>query len=104
MTVQEGSGAEGGARQRNNVPLEGEPRYAVTRYRYDGNGNRTGIVTPEEYRILRSSVAPATICSGARRDDKNESTGRHQSPMIMLNITRIVRSGKGLGMGTGIRL
>lgn len=36
------------------APLEGEPRYAVTRYRYDGNGNRTGIVTPEGYRILRS--------------------------------------------------
>ena len=80
------------------APLEGEPRYAVTRYRYDGNGNRTGIVTPEGYRILRSYDACDRLVSERVVDDKN---GIDRTTSVTYdyagNITRIVRSGKGLG-------
>ena len=80
------------------APLEGEPRYAVTRYRYDGNGNRTGIVTPEGYRILRSYDACDRLVSERVVDDKN---GIDRTTSVTYdhagNIIRIVRSGKGLG-------
>ena len=80
------------------APLEGEPRYAVTRYRYDGNGNRTGIVTPEGYRILRSYDACDRLVAECVVDDKN---GIDRTTSVTYdyagNITRIVRSGKGLG-------
>ena len=88
------------------APLEGETRYAVTRYQYDGNGNRIGIVTPEGYRIFRSYDACDRLVSERVTDDK---TGIDRMTTVTYdyagNITRIVRSGKGLGgMGTGIRL
>ena len=80
------------------APLEGEPRYAVTRYRYDGNGNRTGIVTPEGYRILRSYDACDRLVSERVVDDKN---GIDRTTSVTYdyagNITGIVPSGKGLG-------
>ena len=80
------------------APLEGEPRYAVTSYRYDGNGNRTGIVTPEGYRILRSYDACDRLVSERVVDDKN---GIDRTTSVTYdhagNIIRIVRSGKGLG-------
>lgn len=80
------------------APLEGEPRYAVTCYRYDGNGNRTGIVTPEGYRILRSYDTCDRLVAERVVDDKN---GIDRTTSVTYdyagNITRIVRSGKGLG-------
>ena len=77
------------------APLEGEPRYAVTRYRYDGNGNRLtetdalGHTTTSEYdaagTAFAAAMTPATAWyRSASRTIKTESTGRHQSPMIML--------------------
>ncbi|WP_147525354.1 DUF6531 domain-containing protein, partial [Acetivibrio ethanolgignens] len=80
------------------APLEGEPRHAVTRCQYDENGNRTGIVTPEGYRILRSYDACGRLASERVIDDKNgidrttTATYDHAG-----NLTRIVRRGKGLG-------
>ena len=70
----------------------------MTRYRYDGNGNRTGIVTPEGYRILRSYDACDRLVSERVEDDKN---GIDRTTSVTYdyagNIIRIVRSGKGLG-------
>ena len=71
--------------------------FAVTRYGYDENGNRTEIVTPEGYRILREYDDCDRLVSERVLDQAN---GIDRTVFVAYdyagNITGIVRQGKGL--------
>ncbi len=76
---------------------EEDRKYAVTRYRYDENGNRTEIITPEGYRILREYDACDRLIQERTVDRAN---GMDRTVSVTYdyagNITGITRQGKGL--------
>ncbi len=76
---------------------EGDRKYAVTRYRYDENGNRTEIITPEGYRILREYDACDRLI---RERTVDRANGMDRTVSVTYdyagNITGITRQGKGL--------
>lgn len=76
--------------------LPGEHKYAVTTYRYDENGNRTEIITPEGYHILREYDSRDRLRSERVLDKRN---GIDRTAEISYdnagNITKITRQGKG---------
>ena len=76
--------------------LAGEHKYAITIYRYDENGNRTGIITPEGYHILREYDSRDRLRS-ERVLDKGNGIDRttEVSYDSAGNITKITRQGKG---------
>ena len=78
------------------APIPGEERSAVTRYRYDENGNRTEIMTPEGYQILREYDSCDRLIS-ERSVDKVNGIDRavHISYDKAGNITKVTRQGKG---------
>ncbi|MDR1770794.1 MAG: hypothetical protein LBS02_09165 [Hungatella sp.] len=78
------------------APIPGEERFAVTRYRYDENGNRTEIITPEGYHILREYDSCDRLIS-ERSVDKTNGIDRtvHISYDKAGNITKVARQGKG---------
>ena len=71
--------------------------FAVTRYGYDENGNRTEIVTPEGYRILREYDDCDRLVSERVLDQAN---GIDRTVFVAYdyagNITGVIRQGKGL--------
>ena len=76
---------------------EGDRKYAVTRYRYDENGNRTEIITPEGYRILREYDACDRLI---RERTVDRANGMDRTVSVTYdyagNIIGITRQGKGL--------
>lgn len=78
------------------APIPKEERFAVTRYRYDENGNRTEIITPEGYHILREYDSCDRLIS-ERSVDKTNGIDRtvHISYDKAGNITKVARQGKG---------
>ncbi|WP_077611728.1 RHS repeat-associated core domain-containing protein [Clostridium sp. Marseille-P2415] len=78
------------------VPVQGESKFAVTRYSYDENGNRTQIRTPEGYEILREYDSCDRLIT-ERTIDKQNGINRTVSVSYDKagNITRIARQGKG---------
>ena len=74
----------------------GDHKYAVTTYRYDGNGNRTEIITPEGYRIFREYDSRDRLASERVLDKSN---GIDRTAEISYdnagNITKITQRGKG---------
>lgn len=77
-------------------PVKGQPRYAITRYGYDENGNRTEIITPEGYQIHRTYDACDRIISERVLDKPNGIDRTTQvSYDLAGNITKITRGGKG---------
>ena len=76
--------------------LPGEHKYAITIYRYDENGNRTEIITPEGYHILREYDSRDRLRS-ERVLDKGNGIDRttEVSYDSAGNITKITRQGKG---------
>ncbi|MFT4104627.1 MAG: DUF6531 domain-containing protein, partial [Lacrimispora sp.] len=77
-------------------PVTGEERFAITHYCYDENGNRTEIITPEGYKIIREYDSSDHLIS-ERSVDKANGIDR----MVRItydragNITQIIRQGKG---------
>ena len=76
---------------------EEDRKYAVTRYRYDENGNRTEIITPEGYRILREYDACDRLI---RERTVDRANGMDRTVSVTYdyagNIIGITRQGKGL--------
>lgn len=76
--------------------ISGEHKYALTTYRYDENGNRTEIVTPEGYHIFREYDSRDRLSCERILDKEN---GIDRTAKISYdpagNITKITRQGKG---------
>lgn len=76
--------------------IPGEPRYAVTAYKYDENGNRTEIVTPEGYHIFREYDSRDRLSSERVLDKRN---GIDRTVSVSYdpagNVIKVVRQGKG---------
>ena len=76
--------------------IPGEDKSAITRYRYDENGNRTEIITPEGYQVLREYDACDRLISERSVDKKN---GIDQTAVVAYdkagNITKVARQGRG---------
>ncbi|MEY8356558.1 RHS repeat-associated core domain-containing protein [Lachnospiraceae bacterium 54-53] len=78
------------------APVQGEGKFAVTAYRYDENGNRTQIRTPEGYEIFREyDSCDRLTCE--RTIDKQNGIDRTVTVSYDKagNIVRIARQGKG---------
>jgi len=73
-----------------------EERFAITRYRYDENGNRTEIITPEGYQILREYDSCDRLISERSLDKKK---GIDRTAAIAYdkagNISKVTRQGRG---------
>ncbi|WP_333651505.1 RHS repeat-associated core domain-containing protein [Lacrimispora sp.] len=76
-------------------PVPGESKFAVTRFEYDENGNRTKIVTPEGYEIFREYDSCNRLIS-ERSVDRENGIDRTVSISydVAGNITKAVRQGK----------
>ena len=76
--------------------IPGGHKHAITIYRYDGNGNRTEIITPEGYHILREYDSRDRLRSERVLDKRN---GIDRTTEVSYdsagNITKITRQGKG---------
>ena len=74
---------------------EGEKKLAITKYSYDENGNRTKIVTPEGYQILREYDNRDRLIT-ERTIDKQHGIDRtiEISYDFASNITKVVQKGK----------
>lgn len=76
--------------------IPGEPRCAVTAYKYDENGNRTEIVTPEGYHIFREYDSRDRLSSERVLDKRN---GIDRTVSVSYdpagNIIKVIRQGKG---------
>ena len=75
--------------------IEGEKKLAITKYSYDDNGNRTKIVTPEGYQILREYDNRDRLIA-ERTIDKQHGIDRTIEIAYDLasNITKVVQKGK----------
>lgn len=76
--------------------IPGEPKYAITSYAYDENGNRIRIKTPEGYEIFREYDSCDRLSLERMLDHQN---GIDRSTFVTYdsagNITKVSRQGKG---------